>query len=190
MRHAAQFAELGIPFLFDPGQSLPVFGPAELVRFLDDATWLAVNAYEWDLLQKRSGLGPSEIEGRVEAVVVTRGAEGSTVFARGREPIAIPPVPVPGPVDPTGCGDAYGRALLGLESGFDWETTGRIGSLAGAIKVAHHGCQNHRFDPAGFASGSGGVRLRLLTAALDGRAASGLAHAAAKLPPGALACYT
>ena len=151
VRHSAQFAERGIPFMFDPGQSLPVFGPIELARFLDDARWLAVNAYEWDLLQKRSGLAPADIVSRVEAVVVTRGAEGSTVFVHGREPIDIPPVPVAAPVDPTGCGDAYRAGLLfGLQSGFDWETTGRIGSLAGAFKVEHHGCQNHRFEPSGF----------------------------------------
>ena len=152
VRHATEFAELGIPFIFDPGQQLHLFGPRELARFLDEATWLTVNSYEWSLIQERSGLDADEIVSRVEAAIVTRGAEGSTVLARGREAVDIPAVPVPRATDPTGCGDAYRSGLLlGLEAGRDWETTGRIASLAGAIKVAHPGCQNHRFDPDGFA---------------------------------------
>ena len=152
VRHASEFAELGIPFIFDPGQQLHLFGPDELSRFLDEATWLTVNSYEWSQFQERSGLDADEIVGRVEAAIVTEGAEGSTVLARGRDAVAIPAVPVPRAVDPTGCGDAYRSGLLlGLEAGCDWETTGRIASLAGAIKVAHPGCQNHRFDPDAFA---------------------------------------
>ena len=153
VRHAAQFAERGIPFLFDPGQQLHLFGPEELARFLDQAAWLAVNAYEWSQLRERSGLDAGEIVARVEAAIVTRGAEGSAVLVRGREPIDIPAVAAPREVDPTGCGDAYRAGLLfGLEAGFDWETTGRVASLAGAIKVAHPGCQNHRFGAEGFAA--------------------------------------
>lgn len=153
VRHAAEFAELGVPFIFDPGQQLHQFGPDELVRFLDQATWLTVNTYEWTLLQERSGLDPDDIVSRVEAAVVTRGAEGSTVLVGGREDLHIPVVEAPRAVDPTGCGDAYRAGLLlGLEAGFDWETAGRIASLAGAIKVAHPGCQNHRFDPEEFAA--------------------------------------
>ena len=152
-RHAAQFAERGIPFLFDPGQQLHLFGPEELARFLDQAAWLAVNAYEWSQLRERSGLDAGEIVARVEAAIVTRGAEGSSVLVRGREAIDIPAVAAPREVDPTGCGDAYRAGLLfGLEAGFDWETTGRVASLAGAIKVAHPGCQNHRFGAEGFAA--------------------------------------
>ena len=152
-RHATEFAELGVPFIFDPGQQLHLFGADELARFLDEATWLTVNSYEWSQFQERSGLDPDEIASRVEAVIVTDGAEGSTVLARGREAVAIPAVPVSRAVDPTGCGDAYRSGLLlGLEAGCDWETTGRIASLAGAIKVAHPGCQNHHFDPDGFAA--------------------------------------
>lgn len=152
-RHATEFAELGVPFIFDPGQQLHLFGAAELARFLDEATWLTVNSYEWSQFQERSGLDPDEIASRVEAVIVTDGAEGSTVLARGREAVAIPAVPVSRAMDPTGCGDAYRSGLLlGLEAGCDWETTGRIASLAGAIKVAHPGCQNHHFDPEGFAA--------------------------------------
>lgn len=153
VRHASELAELGIPFIFDPGQQLHLFGPDELARFLDEATWLTVNSYEWSQFQERSGLDADEIVSRVEAAIVTEGAEGSTVLTRGREAVAIPAVAVPRAVDPTGCGDAYRSGLLlGLEAGCDWETTGRIASLAGAIKVTHPGCQNHRFDPDGFAA--------------------------------------
>ena len=152
-RHAAEFAELGVPFIFDPGQQLHLFGPEELARFLGQTTWLTVNAYEWSQLQERSGLGPDEIVGEVEAAIVTRGEEGSTVLVRGRDPLEIPAVRVPSSVDPTGCGDAYRAGLLlGLEAGLDWATTGRIASLAGAIKVGHPGCQNHRFAPEEFAA--------------------------------------
>ena len=120
---------------------------------LDEATWLTVNSYEWSLIQERSGLDAEEIASRVEAVIVTRGEAGSTVLGCGRDPVEIPAVPAPRAVDPTGCGDAYRAGLLlGLETGLDWETTGRIASLAGAIKVGHAGCQNHRFDPDGFAA--------------------------------------
>ena len=153
VRHAAEFAELGIPFIFDPGQQLHLFGPEDLARFLDEAAWLTVNGYEWSLLQERSGFDPDDIVRRVEAVIVTRGEGGSTVLVRGREAVDIPAVKVPRAVDPTGCGDAYRSGLLlGLEAGCDWETTGRIASLAGAIKVAQPGCQNHRFDADGFAA--------------------------------------
>ena len=151
VRHADEFAEIGIPFIFDPGQQLHLFGPEELARFLDQATWLTVNAYEWRQLGERSGLDPDEIVSRVDAAIVTHGAEGSTVLAHGRETVDIPAVPVPQAVDPTGCGDAYRAGLLlGLEAGYGWETTGRIASLAGAAKVEHPGCQNHRFDADGF----------------------------------------
>ena len=153
VRHAAEFADLGIPFIFDPGQQLHLFGSDELALFLDEATWLTVNSYEWSLFQERSGLDADKIVQRVDAAIVTRGAEGSTVLARGREAVDIPAVPASRAVDPTGCGDAYRAGLLlGLEVGRDWETTGRIASLAGAIKVAHPGCQNHRFEADEFAA--------------------------------------
>ena len=153
VRHAEEFAELGVPFIFDPGQQMHLFGPAELARFLDRTTWLTVNAYEWSLIRDRSGLDPDDIVSRVEAVAVTRGDEGSTVLVRGEKPLDIPAVAAARTVDPTGCGDAYRAGLLlGLEAGYDWATTGRIASLAGAIKVAHPGCQNHRFDADAFAA--------------------------------------
>jgi len=144
--HAAQFAAAGIPFVFDPGQGLPLFDGPTLLELVDQANWLTLNDYESRLLLERTGLTLAELARRVEAVVVTRGAEGSSIYAGGEE-IAIPAVSVPAAIDPTGCGDAYRAGLLyGLAEGLDWPTTGRIAALLGAIKVAHHGTQNHAFD--------------------------------------------
>jgi adenosine kinase len=145
LEHAAQFAESGIPFVFDPGQGLPMFGGEELSTFIDQASWVSVNDYELQLLQERTGLSPHEIADRVEALVVTLGAEGSHIYTDGRR-IDIPAAQVSALNDPTGCGDAYrGGLLYGLMNGLDWETTGRIAALMGAIKIEQHGTQNHRF---------------------------------------------
>jgi adenosine kinase len=143
--HAEQFASAGIPFIFDPGQGLPMFGADDLRTFIDQATWIASNDYEWALITERTGMGVEEVLERVEAVIVTRGAEGSVIHTReGR--IDIPGVAVAETKDPTGCGDAYRAGLLyGLANDLDWETTGRIASLLGAIKIAEHGTQNHAF---------------------------------------------
>jgi adenosine kinase len=145
VQHAAQFAEAGIPLLFDPGQGLPMFGGEELLDFIGKSTWIAVNDYEAQLLAERTGLALKEIARRVRALIVTRGAEGSVIHAGGRE-IAIPAVAPEAIVDPTGCGDAYRAGLIfGLQNGLDWETTGRVASLMGSIKIAHAGTQHHRF---------------------------------------------
>jgi adenosine kinase len=150
VQHAAQFAEAGIPLLFDPGQGLPMFDGRELLDFVGMASWIAVNDYEAQLLQERTGLALGEIARSVRALVVTRGAEGSVIHADGRE-IAIPAARPDGVVDPTGCGDAYRAGLIyGLQNGLDWETTGRVASLMGAIKIAHAGTQHHRFTRAEF----------------------------------------
>ena len=148
LEHAAQFADAGIPFVFDPGQGLPLFDGPELLDLIERAAWLAVNDYESRLVEERTGLALDRLAERVEAVVVTRGAEGSTILhAGGRE--VIPAVAVEAAVDPTGCGDAYRAGLLhGLANGFDWATTGRLAALLGALKVATHGTQNHACDPA------------------------------------------
>ncbi len=144
--HAKQFSAAGIPWLFDPGQGLPLFDGAELLAFLDRATWVAVNDYEGQLLQERTGLDTRQIAARVEAYVITRGAAGSVIHADGRE-WSIPAAAPEAVRDPTGCGDAYRAGLIfGLMNELDWETTGRIASLMGAIKVAHAGTQSHRFD--------------------------------------------
>jgi adenosine kinase len=143
LQHAQQCVDLGVPFIFDPGQGLPMFDGPELTRFIELATWVAVNDYEAELLMERTGLGLADIAGKVEALVVTRGELGAEIYAGGRR-IDIPCVPVSEVVDPTGCGDAFRAGMMhGLSRGLDWETTGRIASLMGAIKIAHQGGQNH-----------------------------------------------
>ncbi|MCW8907431.1 MAG: carbohydrate kinase family protein [Sedimenticola sp.] len=145
IEHAEQFANLDIPFIFDPGQGLPMFDGEELERFLEQASWLALNDYEAKLMQQRTGLSPEQMAERVEAVIITRGGEGSTIYT-GDGQVAIPAAPVSDVVDPTGCGDAYRAGLLyGLMNDMDWETTGRIASLMGGIKIEEAGTQNHRF---------------------------------------------
>jgi len=145
LQHAAQFAAAGIPTLFDPGQGLPMFDGPELLEFVAKATWIAVNDYEAQLLAERTGLTLGELAGRVRALIVTRGAEGSVIHADGRQ-IVVPPVRPDAVVDPTGCGDAYRAGLIfGLQQGLDWETTGRVASLMGSIKIAHTGTQHHCF---------------------------------------------
>jgi len=150
VQHAEQFAAAGIPFIFDPGQGLPMFGGDDLRVFIEQASWVAVNEYEWQLLQDKTKLSAQEIAQQVEALIVTRGAEGSVIYAKGRE-IAIPTAKPNAVVDPTGCGDAYRAGIIhGLLRGLDWETSGRIASLLGAIKIESRGTQNHKFTAAQF----------------------------------------
>jgi adenosine kinase len=150
VQHAQQFVEADIPFIFDPGQGLPMFNGAELLSFIDQATWITVNDYESELMQERTGLSLEEMASRVEALIVTLGGSGSKIYTEGRC-IEIPSAKVNAILDPTGCGDAYRAGLLyGLLNEYDWETTGRIASLIGAIKIEHHGTQNHSFDMAAF----------------------------------------
>jgi len=150
IEHAAQFVEAGIPFIFDPGQGLPMFGAGELKTFIEQATWVAVNDYEWGLLQQKTGLTAADIAAKVQALIVTRGAEGSVIYAGGRI-MTIPSVKPRAIVDPTGCGDAYRAGLIhGLLRGLDWETTGRVASLMGSIKIESRGPQNHDFTPEDF----------------------------------------
>ncbi|MFZ0255737.1 MAG: carbohydrate kinase family protein [Gammaproteobacteria bacterium] len=150
LKHARSFFEAGIPFIFDPGQGLPLFNGEELVQFLDQATWVAVNDYEWALLQERTGLAPQAVMERVQALIVTRGGNGSSIYVDGNC-LQIPIVPARAERDPTGCGDAYRAGILyGLMHALPWETTGRIASLMGAIKIEQHGTQNHHFERAEF----------------------------------------
>ncbi len=152
IEHARQFAECGIPFIFDPGQGLPMFDGEELRRFIDQATWVTVNDYEAELLHERTGLSPHEIAEQVQAYIVTRGAEGSHIYTASHR-LEIPPAKPRELADPTGCGDAYRAGLLyGLMHDMDWETTGRIASLLGAIKIESHGPQRHHFTRAEFAA--------------------------------------
>ena len=150
IEHAAQFAAAQIPFIFDPGQGLPMFGGEELNSFIEQATWVAVNDYEWGLLQQKTGSSAADIAARVEALIITRGAEGSEIHTQGRT-FSIPSVKPRALVDPTGCGDAYRAGLIhGLLHGLDWESTGRVASLMGSIKIESRGPQNHSFTLAEF----------------------------------------
>jgi len=126
--------EAGIPFIFDPGQGLPMFNGAELLKFIDQATWLTLNDYESEMMQERTGLTLDEIAERVEALVITLGGQGSKIYTGGLR-VDIPAARPHAVLDPTGCGDAYRAGLLyGLMNELDWEATGRIASLMGAIK--------------------------------------------------------
>ncbi len=144
--HLREFAAAGIPVIFDPGQGLPLFSGAELVEMIDCADYVAVNDYEGRLLAERTGLTIEVIAKRVEALIVTRGGEGSLIHVDGGvlEIAAVRPAAL---VDPTGCGDAYRAGLLyGIASGWDWERTGRLASLLGSLKIASRGGQNHAVD--------------------------------------------
>ena len=145
LAHATQFAAAGIPFIFDPGQGLPMFDGEELRQFVEQATWVTVNDYEWQLLKDRTGWDVADLTQRVKGLIVTRGAEGSVIYTPETE-LDIPAAKPSTISDPTGCGDAYRAGLLhGLMAGYDWLTVGRVASLMGAIKIECHGTQNHRF---------------------------------------------
>jgi adenosine kinase len=147
IQHAQQFADAGIPFVFDPGQGLPMFDGDDLRKFIEQATWVAVNDYEGQMLQERTGWSEQEISQQVKGLIVTRGAKGSTIFS-GSEQFSIPAVTAAEVNDPTGCGDAYRAGLLyGLLNDMKWEDTGRLAAVLGAIKIASLGTQNHSFTP-------------------------------------------
>ena len=137
---------------FDPGQGLPMFGGEELRQFVDQAAWVTVNDYEWQLLKERTGWDVDEVKQRVRALIVTRGAEGSVIHTPDAD-LEIPAVTPAAVSDPTGCGDAYRAGLLyGIMAGFDWLTVGRVASLMGSIKIECHGTQNHEFTRDEFTS--------------------------------------
>jgi adenosine kinase len=143
VEHCQQLADAKIPFIFDPGQGLPMFDGPELLAFIEQATYVAVNDYEGEMLAQRTGLSLEKISERVSALIVTKGAQGAEIHVQGKK-IEIPVVPVGKAIDPTGCGDAFRSGLLyGIEQGFDWEVTGRLASLMGSIKIASQGPQNH-----------------------------------------------
>ena len=151
LEHAAQFAKAEIPFVFDPGQAMTILGGDDLRTLIGQARWVAVNDYEASLLVERTGWAVAYIADRVEALIVTRGGEGSHIHTGGRV-IEIPPVKPERIADPTGCGDAYrGGLLYGLQRGLDWAVTGLIASLMGSLKIAHNGTHNHRFGREEFA---------------------------------------
>ncbi len=148
IEHARQLASAKIPFVFDPGQGMPMFDGADLLAFLDLATWATFNDYEAELLKERTGRSLPELAERVDGLIVTRGAQGCCVYLKDTM-IEVPAAPVRTVADPTGCGDAFrGGLLYGLMKGLGWETTLRIASLMGAIKVECQGPQNHRITLA------------------------------------------
>ena len=151
LAHAEQFAALDIPFIFDPGQGLPMFGAEELRRFLHLASYAVFNDYEAQLVAERTGSSIAELARTVSALIVTRGGEGSDIHLNGRV-LHIPAAKTARIVDPTGCGDAYRAGLLyGLANGMDWESTGRLGAVLGALKIEHAGAQNHHLSCDGIA---------------------------------------
>jgi Sugar kinases, ribokinase family len=148
VQHVEELARAGVPFVFDPGQGLPLFDGATLRRSIELATFVAVNDYEAKLVSDKTGWSEDEIASRVDALVITRGEHGATIrHKQGTE--QIPVVPAERISDPTGCGDAFrGGLLYGIEHGLDWATTGRLASLMGSIKIAHQGPQTYALTRA------------------------------------------
>ena len=144
VEHARDLARAGIPYVLDPGQGLPMFSGEDVLEMLSGARCLTVNDYEARLVEQKTGKSLAELSTRVEAVVVTRGAEGADVHFSGQQ-IHVPAVKPDSLVDPTGCGDAFRAGLLyGMARGWDWRRSARLASLMGSIKIAHRGGQNHR----------------------------------------------
>ena len=143
-QHAKECFDAGIPFMFDPGQGLPMFNGEELLHFIEMADYLAVNDYESQIIQDKTGLSLEELATKVKALIVTLGGNGSHIYADGQR-FEVPCVKADNVVDPTGCGDAYRAGLLyGIARNWDWPTCGRLASTMGAIKIASRGGQNHR----------------------------------------------
>ncbi len=148
LQHAQQFVASGIPFIFDPGQGLPLFNGDELRQFIQGATWMIVNDYEWKLVEERTGLTPAQIVSQVQALIITKGAAGASIYTP-TQVYQIPSAKAHAEKDPTGCGDAFrGGLLYGLMNHLDWETTGRLSALMGALKIEHPGTQNHTITQA------------------------------------------
>jgi adenosine kinase len=144
LQHAREFHAAKIPFIFDPGQGLPMFDKDDLLNFMQLADYCTVNDYEAKLLTERTGCTLAQLASQVKALIVTLGGDGSQIYTGGRC-VDIPAAKPDAVVDPTGCGDAYRAGLLfGIAKGWPWEKTGRLASLMGAIKIAHRGGQNHK----------------------------------------------
>ncbi len=151
LQNSAEFAECNIPFIFDPGQAMPLFNGKELTQMIEQATYVTVNDYESNLLQEKTGLNEKQIAERVQAYLITRGPKGSEIHSKNGM-MQIPAATAIRVVDPTGCGDAYRAGLIyGWMHGMDMATTGRIASLMGALKIENVGPQNQRFDYEEFA---------------------------------------
>ncbi|CUA95074.1 carbohydrate kinase family protein [Thiomonas bhubaneswarensis] len=148
--HAAQLAAADIPFVFDPGQGMPLFDGADLRDFIDKASWVTVNDYEAELLVERTGWGLDDIAKRVRGLVVTRGDQGCRIWGDGHTSTDLPGVPAQAVCDPTGCGDAFRAGLLfGLSRGWELADSCRLGNVLGAEKIAVHGPQNHHITLSG-----------------------------------------
>ncbi len=144
LQHAHEFHAAGIPFMFDPGQGIPMFGSDELLNFVRQADYVTVNDYEAKLFQDKTGKTIEELSKLTRAFIVTLGAQGSIIYTDGKE-MRIPTPTATKLLDPTGCGDAYRAGLLyGIQKGWDWDTTGRLASLLGSLKIASRGGQNHK----------------------------------------------
>jgi adenosine kinase len=146
LEHADQFKTAGIPFVFDPGQGLPMFDGSELARFIDQASWVTVNDYEGKMLCDRTGMSCADISRQVQGLVVTLGAKGCEVWVGGEKTL-VEPVKAVSVIDPTGCGDAFRGALLyGLEQGWDLARCAQLGNRLGSLKIAQRGPQNYSLD--------------------------------------------
>ena len=146
IEHAKQFVEAGIPFIFDPGQGLPMFNGEELLTFVEQADYVIVNDYESKLMEDKTRQSFEELAAKTKAFIVTLGSQGSQIYANN-DCIEVPSAPIGEALDPTGCGDAYRSGLLyGLTNNLDWGVTGRIASLMGAIKIEQKGPQNYAFS--------------------------------------------
>ena len=143
IQHANECVENNIPFLFDPGQGLPMFNKDELMVFIGQAHYIALNDYELQLVLDKTNLTLSKLASSVDALIVTKGSQGSSIYSKGKE-IVVDAIPIKIPVDPTGCGDAYRAGLIyGIINEYDWIKTGKLASVMGAIKIKSQGGQNH-----------------------------------------------
>jgi len=150
IEHATQFSEAGIPFMFDPGQGMPMFDSKDLIQFMEQAKWMIFNEYEFELFKERTGKSLNDIRSQVEALIITKGEDGAVILVSNKT-IEIPSVKASSVLDPTGCGDAFrGGLLYGMLNHMDWEICGKIGSLLGAYKIASYGTQNHGIETSAF----------------------------------------
>ena len=144
IQHANECVEKNIPFLFDPGQGLPMFNKNELMVFIKQASYIALNDYELQLILDKTNLTLSKLATYVDALIITKGSHGSVIYSKGEE-ITIDAIPIKEPIDPTGCGDAYRAGLIyGIIRKYDWAKTGRLASIMGSIKIKFQGAQNHK----------------------------------------------
>ena len=150
--HATQFVENGIPFMFDPGPTLHLLGKEELKCFIEQATWVIMNHHEWELFYKITDLTSKEIIEQVDALIITKGSQGSKIFTKA-ETIEINALEIETIKDPAGCGDAYRAGIIFcILNGLGWKTSGQMATLMGKINLAHAGAQNHHFSMEEFCS--------------------------------------